>query len=95
MVEISMSGSGEGPVWATGRGYSTEPPARLILPKLYSWIPVQELGIAPPSGFPALPESPQGEYSIGCLAQEASTDRSSFEANNSLTFKEAASSIDD
>jgi len=23
MVEISMSGSGEGPVWATGRGYST------------------------------------------------------------------------
>jgi hypothetical protein len=23
MVEISMSGSGEGPVWVTGRGYST------------------------------------------------------------------------
>ena len=23
MVEISMFGSGEGPVWATGRGYST------------------------------------------------------------------------
>jgi len=24
MVEISMSGSGEGPVWVTGRGYSTK-----------------------------------------------------------------------
>jgi hypothetical protein len=23
MVEISMFGSGEGPVWVTGRGYST------------------------------------------------------------------------
>lgn len=23
MVDISMFGSGEGPVWATGRGYST------------------------------------------------------------------------
>ena len=32
---------------------------------------------------------------IRCLAKEASTDRSSFEANTGLTFKEAASSIDD
>jgi hypothetical protein len=43
---------------------------------------------------PALPESPMGEYSIRCLAKEASTDRSSFEANTGLTYKEAASSID-
>jgi len=33
-----------------------------------------------PSGFPVLPESPMGEYSIGCLAKEASTDRSFFVA---------------
>jgi hypothetical protein len=44
---------------------------------------------------PALPESPMGEYSIRCLVKEASTDRSSFEADRSLTFKEAASSIQD
>jgi len=43
-----------------------------------------QLGFVPPSGSPALPESPLGEYSIGCLAKEASTDRSSFVANESL-----------
>jgi hypothetical protein len=44
---------------------------------------------------PALPESLLGEKSIRCLAKEASTDRSSFEADRGLTSKEAASSIDD
>jgi|GEM_PF-3790613 len=43
---------------------------------------------------PALPESPLGEYRIGCLAKEASTDRRSFEANTGLTFKEATSPIE-
>ena len=28
MVEISLSGSGEGPGWATGRGYSTHEPIK-------------------------------------------------------------------
>ncbi len=42
---------------------------------------------------PALPESPVGEYRIGCLAKRTSTDRSSFEANKGLTYQEAASSI--
>jgi hypothetical protein len=41
--------------------------------------------IVSPSVFPALPESPQGEYSVGFLAKEASTDRSSFVANGSLS----------
>jgi len=44
---------------------------------------------------PALPESPLGEYSIGCLEKDASTDRRSFEANESLTSQEATSSIQD
>jgi hypothetical protein len=44
---------------------------------------------------PALPGSPLGEYSIGCMVKEANTDRSSFEANTGLTFKEATCSIDD
>jgi hypothetical protein len=42
---------------------------------------------------PGLPESPVGEYSIRCLAEKTSTDRSSFEANRGLTYQEAASPI--
>ena len=45
--------------------------------------------------IPALPESPLGEYSIRCLAKEASTDRRSSEATESLAFQEATTSIND
>ena len=39
MVEISMSGSGEGPVWETGRGYST------VIPPLFDFH--RKMGIVP------------------------------------------------
>ena len=55
---------------------------------------VVQLGIAPPSGS-RLPNSPWANRALGACRKEASTDRSSFEANTDLTFKEAASSIDD
>jgi hypothetical protein len=47
MVEISMSGSGEGPVWVTGRGYSTVKTRDCNVSRLASDM---EIGIFP--GFP-------------------------------------------
>ena len=38
MVKISMSGSGEGPGWATGRGYSTI----IFIPKYRKKVSVRE-----------------------------------------------------
>jgi len=37
---------------------------------------------------PALPESPLGEYASGVWQKKTSTDRSSFEANRSLTSQD-------
>ena len=47
--------------------------------------------IAPPSGS-RLPNSPWANRALGACRKEAGTDRSSFEANKSLTCQKAASS---
>ena len=42
MVEISMSGSGEGPVWETGRGYSTVIPPLFDFHRKMAIVPISD-----------------------------------------------------